>query len=142
VIRVLIAEDAQVLRETLTALLNLEDDIEVAVSLASGDEIVPAALQHRPDVAMLDIGLPGTDGLTAAADLARRLPGCRVLILTGLDVPGYREAAVRAGADGFLLKDGPAGELIDAVRAVARRAVHPARLAGQGPSDGGPGAQA
>jgi two-component system response regulator DesR len=65
-----------------------------------------------------------------------------VLILTGLDVPGYREAAVRAGADGFLLKDGPAGELIDAVRAVARRAVYPARLAGQEPGDGGPGAQA
>jgi two-component system response regulator DesR len=120
VIRVLVAEDARVLRDTLAALLDLEPDIEVAAVVASGDQIVPAALRHRPDVALLDIGLPGVDGLTAAAELAERLPGCRVLILTGLAGPGYLAAARRARVSGFLVKDQPAGELIDAVRAVAR----------------------
>ena len=108
-------------RQTLAALLGLEDDIQVAVAaVGAGDQVVPAALEHRPDVALLDIGLPEVDGLTAAAELARWLPGCRVLILTGLAAPGNLGAALRAGACGLLLKDGPAGELIDAVRAVAR----------------------
>lgn len=120
VIRVLIAEDAGVLRDTLAALLGLEAGIEVVAAVASGSQIVPAALEHRPDVALLDIGLPGVDGLTAAAELAGRLPGCRVLILTGLDDPANLGAARRAGARGFLLKDQPAGELVAAVRAVAR----------------------
>lgn len=120
VIRVLIAEDAAVLRETLAALLDLEEDIEVAATLAAGDQIMPAAVEHRPDVAVLDIALPGTDGITAAAELTARLPRCRVLILTGLDLPGNLEAAMRAGVSGFLLKDGPSHRLIAAVRAVAR----------------------
>ena len=141
VIRVLLAEDVAVVRQTLVALLGLEEDIEVAAALASGDQVVPAAVAHRPDVALLDIGLPGTDGITAAAELAGRLPGCRVLILTGLESPGNLDAAMRAGAAGFLLKDGPAGELIAAVRAVARgeRVIDPrlARLAPGG--DQGPG---
>ena len=97
VIRVLVAEDVRVARDTLVALLGLEADIEVAVAVASGDQIVPAALEHRPDVALLDIGLPGADGLTAAAELAVRLPGCRVLILTGLDASGHLGAAMRWG---------------------------------------------
>ena len=84
VIRVLVAEDTRAVRDTLTALLDLEPDIEVAGAVASGDQVVPAALAHRPDVALLDIGLPGTDGIAAAGDVARRVPGCRVLILTGL----------------------------------------------------------
>ncbi len=131
VIRVLVAEDVRVARDTLVALLGLESDIEVAVAVASGDQIVPAALEHRPDVALLDIGLPGTDGLTAAAELAVWLPGCRVLILTGLDFSGHLGAAMRAGACGFLLKDKPANELIGAVRAVARgEQVVDSRLAG------------
>lgn len=131
VIRVLVAEDVPVVRETLTALLGLEPDIEVAAAVATGEQIVPAALAHRPDVALLDIGLPGVDGLTAAAELAGRLPRCRVLILTGLEEPGHLDAALHAGARGFLLKDGPAGELIGAVRAVARgeQVIDP-RLAG------------
>ncbi len=131
VIRVLLAEDAAAVRQTLVSLLCLEEDIEVAAALASGDQIVPAALAHHPDVALLDIGLPGTDGITAAAELARRLPGCKVLILTGLESPGNLDAAMRAGVSGFLLKDGPAGELIAAVRAVAcgERVIDP-RLAG------------
>jgi hypothetical protein len=105
VIRVLVAEDVRVARDTLVALLGLEADIEVAVAVASGDQIVPAALEHRPDVALLDIGLPGTDGLTAAAELAVRLPGCRVLILTRagrLRSPGRGHArwGVRVPAQG------------------------------------------
>ncbi len=116
----LLAEDAAVVRQTLTGLLGLEPDIEVTAALASGDHIVPAALEHRPDVALLDIGLPGTSGLAAAAELARRLPACRVLILTGLESPGNLDAALRAGARGFLLKDCPSDHLIAAVRAVAR----------------------
>ncbi len=133
-VRVLVAEDVAVVRETLAALLGLEPDIQVVAAIASGDQIVPAALEHRPDVALLDIGLPGVDGLTAAAGLALRVPGCRVLILTGLEAPGNLHAARRAGVCGFLLKDGPAGELIRAVRAVARgERVTDARLAGEAP---------
>jgi two-component system, NarL family, response regulator DesR len=119
-IRVVIAEDVAELRETLAALLGLEEDIEVAAELAAGDQIMRAAREHRPDVALLDIALPGTDGITAAAQLAAELPRCRVLILTGLDMPGNLETALLAGASGFLLKEGPADELIAAVRAVAR----------------------
>jgi two-component system, NarL family, response regulator DesR len=120
VIRVLVAEDARQVRETLVALLDLEDDIEVAVAVAAGDQVVSAALRYRPDVALLDIGLPGTDGITAAAELARRLPGCRVLMLTGLAAPDALSAALRAGVSGYLLKDGSAEHLLGAVRAVAR----------------------
>ena len=126
-------------RQTLAALLGLEDDIQVAVAVGAGDQVVPAALEHRPDVALLDIGLPKVDGLTAAAELARWLPGCRVLILTGLAAPDTLGLALRAGACGLLLKDGPAGELIDAVRAVARgERVIDGRLAGQEADPGGP----
>jgi len=119
VIRVLLAEDVAVVRDTLAALLDLEPDIEVTAALASGDQIIPAALAQPPDVALLDISLPGTSGLTAAAELARNLPACKVLILTGLEAPGHLAAALRAGARGFLLKGGPAEDLIAAVRAVA-----------------------
>jgi two-component system, NarL family, response regulator DesR len=131
-IRVLIAEDVPVIRETLAALLGLELDIRVVAMMASGDQIVPAAVEHHPDVAVLDIGLPEVDGLTAAAELASRVPGCRVLILTGLEAPGNLHAARHAGVTGFLLKDGPAGELAAAVRAVARgERVIDSRLAGE-----------
>jgi two-component system response regulator DesR len=133
-IRVLVAEDVAAVRDTVVALLGLEPDIEVVTAVASGDQIVPAALRYRPDVTLLDIGLPGTDGLTAAAQLAGQLPGCRVLILTGLETTANLDAAVRAGVSGFLLKDGPADDLISAVRAVARgeRVIDP-RLAGTAP---------
>jgi two-component system, NarL family, response regulator DesR len=137
VIRVLLAEDVPVVRDTLAALLGLEPDIEVTAALASGDQIAPAALAQRPDVALLDIGLPGTSGLAAAAELARDLPGCKVLILTGLEACGNLDAALRAGARGFLLKDIPAEDLIAAVRAVARgeQVIDP-RLAGALPGPG------
>lgn len=126
-IRVLIAEDVRLLRDTLVAVLRLEDDLDVVAAAASGDEIVPAALQHRPDVAVLDIDLPGTDGLTAAAELHQRLPECRTLILTGLGKPGDLRRAIAAHAGGFMIKDAPAEQLIDAVRRVAagQRVVDP-----------------
>jgi two-component system, NarL family, response regulator DesR len=134
VISVLVAEDARQVRETLVALLSLEDDIQVAVAVAAGDQVVPAALRHRPDVALLDIGLPGTDGITVAAELARQVPGCRVLILTGTAAPSALSAALRAEVSGYLLKDGSSEHLIGAVRAVARGdRVLDDRLAGQAP---------
>lgn len=134
-IRVLVAADVAVVRETLTALLRLEPDLQVVAAVSSGDQIVPAAVEHRPDVALLDIGMPRVDGLTAAAELARQLRGCRVLILTGLEAPGNLPAARRAGVAGFLLKDGPADELIGAVRAVARgEQILDFRLEGEAPS--------
>lgn len=119
-IRVLVAEDVEVLRETLVALLELEGDIDVVVSIAEGDRIVPEALTHQPDVALLDVDLPGTDGLTAAADLHEQLPSCNVMMLIGLEAPRTRERALAAGVSGFLIKDCPADDLVDAVRRVAR----------------------
>ncbi|TDD66846.1 response regulator transcription factor [Jiangella aurantiaca] len=119
-IRVLVAEDVDILRDTLVALLQLEDDLAVAAAVAAGDRIVPAALDCRPDVALLDVDLPGVDGLTAAAELHERLPACRVLILTGLVRPDGLDRARAAGVSGFLVKDGPADDLVEAVRTVAR----------------------
>jgi two-component system response regulator DesR len=119
-IRVLIAEDMRILRDTLVALLELEDDLEVVAELGSGADVVPAALEHRPDVTVIDIDLPGADGLTAAAELRRRLPQCRTLILTALGRPGTLRRALAAQVSGFLVKDAPAQELLDAVRRVAK----------------------
>jgi two-component system response regulator DesR len=118
-VRVLIAEDMRILRDTLVALLEMEDDLEVVAALDAGDHIVITALHHQPDVAVLDIDLPGTDGLTAAAELHRRLPQCRTLILTALGRPGTLRRALDAHVSGFMVKDAPAEELIDAVRRVA-----------------------
>ena len=118
-IRVLVAEDMRILRDTLVAVLNLEDDIDVVAEVASGGEIVPRAVADRPDVAVLDIDLPGGDGLAAAAELREQCPGCRVLILTVLDRPGDLRRALAARVTGFLAKDTPAADLVDAVRRVA-----------------------
>jgi len=119
VVRVLVAEDMRILRDTLVAVLDLEDDLEVIAAVATGDRIVPAALEHRPDVAVLDIDLPVVDGLTAAAELHQKVPSCRILILTGLAQPGQLRRAVAAHVSGFLLKDAPSEELVAAVREVA-----------------------
>ena len=119
VIRVLVAEDMRILRDTLAALLNLEDDIEVIAEVTDGNAIVPTAVVRRPDVAIVDIDLPGTDGLTAAARLREQCPRCKVLILTVLGKPGNLRRALAAGAAGFLPKDTPAAELVAAVRRVA-----------------------
>lgn len=122
VIRVLVAEDTRILRETLVTLFSLEDGIEVVAQVAAGTGIVPAALEHRPDVALLDIGMPGADGLSAAAELTRRLPDCKVVVLTALETPENRRRAAAVGVSGFLLKGVPAATLIDAVRSAARPA--------------------
>ncbi|MGV9409724.1 response regulator transcription factor [Nocardia sp. NPDC003693] len=118
-IRVLVAEDMRLLRETLVAALELEDDIEIVAALDGGTAIVRTAIAERADVAIVDIDLPGVDGLTAAAELRERHPGCRVLILTALANPAHLKRAMDIGAGGFLLKDSPRHELVRAVRTVA-----------------------
>ncbi|MFJ5546586.1 response regulator [Streptomyces sp. NPDC093225] len=117
-IKVLLAEDQGMMRGALALLLGLETDIEVVAQVAAGDRIVEAALDARPDVALLDIELPGRSGLDAAADLRERCPDCRVLILTTFGRPGYLRRAMEAGAAGFLVKDGPVEELAAAIRRV------------------------
>jgi two-component system response regulator DesR len=117
-IRVLLAEDQGMMRGALALLLGLEEDIEVVAQVDRGDKIVGAALASRPDVALLDIELPGRSGLDAAADLRTEAPDCRVLILTTFGRPGYLRRAMEAGAAGFLVKDGPVEELAEAVRRV------------------------
>src|SRR5947209_3289066 len=117
-IRVLLAEDQAMVRGALAALLTLEGDIEVAAQVARGDEVVPAVLAAQPDVALLDIEMPGMDGLEAAAELRRQAPSCRVLILTTFGRPGYLRRAMESGVSGFVIKDAPAGELAVAIRRV------------------------
>lgn len=119
-IRVLIAEDMHMIRGALVALLSLEDDMEVVAELDRGDQIVDTALQARPDVAVVDIDLPGLDGLTAAEQLSQRLPECRTLVLTGLSQPGNLLRALKAHVRGFIVKDAPAETLADGVRRVAK----------------------
>jgi two-component system response regulator DesR len=116
VIRVLIAEDQAMVRGALASLLELEPDLEVVAQVARGDEVVEAALATRPDIALLDIEMPGATGLEAAEQLRAALPGCRVLILTTFGRPGYLRRAMEHGAAGFMLKDAPANELAAAIR--------------------------
>jgi len=117
-ISVLLAEDQAMVRGALVALLELEGDIQVVASVASGEEVVAAALRFRPAVALLDIELPGMDGLRAAAALRKVLPSCRVLMLTTFGRVGYLRRAMTAGVSGFLLKDAPSAELALAIRRV------------------------
>jgi two-component system, NarL family, response regulator DesR len=119
-IRVLIAEDMHLIRGALVALLALEDDLEVVAELERGDQIVDTAVATRPDVAVLDIDLPGLDGLTAAEQLHQRLPDCRTLVLTGLSQPGNLLRALKVHVRGFIVKDAPAETLANGVRRVAR----------------------
>ena len=118
-IKVLVAEDMHIVRGALVALLRLEADIEVVAEVAGGDEILAAAQASGPDVAVIDVDLPGKDGLTAAAELHEHLPQCRTLILTSLGTPGTLRKAMAAKVGGFLLKDAPAAELAGAIREVA-----------------------
>jgi two-component system response regulator DesR len=131
VIRVLLAEDQGMMRGALALLLGLEDDIEVVAQVESGDRVLAAALGARPDVALLDIEMPGRSGLDVAADLRARLPACKVLMLTTFGRPGYLRRAMEAGASGFLIKDGPVEELADAIRKVlaGQRVMDPALAA-------------
>ena len=126
-IRVLLAEDQAMVRGALVSLLGLEADIEVVADVGRGDAVLATARSAAPDVALLDIGLPGVDGLAVAELLRAELPGVRVLMLTTFNRPGYLRRAMEAGAAGFLLKDAPAAELARAIRAAhaGQRVVDP-----------------
>ncbi|WP_088318585.1 response regulator transcription factor [Kineosporia sp. R_H_3] len=117
-IRILLAEDQAMLRGALAVLLDLEPDLEVVAQVGRADEIVPAALRTAPDVALLDIELPGGNGIDAARDLLAAVPACAVVIVTTFARPGYLRRATDAGARGFLVKDGPVEGLAEAVRTV------------------------
>jgi two-component system, NarL family, response regulator DesR len=117
-IRLLLADDQAMVRGALAALLGLEPDLEVVAEVGRGDEVVEAARRSQADVALLDVEMPGLDGLTATAQLRTTLPACRVLIVTTFGRPGYLRRAMEAGAGGFVVKDTPARQLADAVRRV------------------------
>ena len=117
-VSVLLAEDQAMVRGALAALLKLEGDIEIVAEVSRGDEVVPAALRSAPDVALLDVEMPGVDGLGAAAALRERVPSCRVIILTTFGRAGYLKRAMENGAYGFLLKDAPSSELAKAIHRV------------------------
>lgn len=118
-IRLLVADDQALVRGALVALLGLESDIEVVAEVGRGDEVVDAATSALPDVALLDVDMPGIDGIAAAALLKRALPSCQILMVTTFGRPGYLRRAMQAGASGFVVKDTPARQLADAVRRVA-----------------------
>ena len=130
-IRLLLADDQALVRGALAALLTLETDLTVVAEVARGDLVVPTALEVRPDVAVLDIEMPGLDGIAATAALRSALPACRVLVVTTFGRPGYLRRAMEAGASGFLVKDAPAEHLADAIRRVhsGLRVVDPALAA-------------
>jgi two-component system response regulator DesR len=119
-VRVLLAEDQSMVREALAALLSLEGDIEVVAQVSRGDEVLQAVLEHRVQVAVLDIEMPGMTGIEAAALVKRQSPATKVVIATTFGRPGYLRRAMEAGADAFLVKDAPAAELAQAVRRVLR----------------------
>ncbi|HEV3274404.1 MAG TPA: response regulator transcription factor [Candidatus Dormibacteraeota bacterium] len=136
-IHVLIAEDQGMVRGALATLLALEEDIDVVAQCSRGDEVVAAALAAHPDVALLDIEMPGLDGLQAAALLHQALPACTIIILTTFGRPGYLRRAMEAGATGFVVKDGPADQLAISIRrAVAGERVIDTALAAAALSDG------
>jgi two-component system, NarL family, response regulator DesR len=118
-IRLLLADDQELVRSALAALLSLEEDFEVVASVGRGDEVVAAAKAHHPDVALLDVEMPGIDGLAAAAVLAQEVPTCRSLIVTTFGRPGYLRRAIESCALGFVVKDAPAENLAWAIRRVA-----------------------
>ncbi len=117
-IRVLVAEDQSMVRGALRALLDLEEDITVVAEVGRGDQVLAAAREHAPDVALLDIEMPGQDGVEAARELAAELPAVRAVVLTTFGRPGFLRRAMEVGAAGFLVKDAPVAELARAIRAV------------------------
>jgi two-component system response regulator DesR len=131
VIRVLLAEDQEMVRAALAALLDLEPDIEVVAQVGRGDEVVAAVREHRVQVALLDIEMPGADGLTAAGELHAQVPECRIVVLTTFGRPGYLRRAMESGVQAFLVKDSPAAKLSDAIRRVlaGERVIDPALAA-------------
>jgi two-component system response regulator DesR len=130
-IRLLLADDQALVRGALATLLGLEPDMEVVAEVGRGDEVVAAARESRPDVALLDVEMPGLDGIAATADLHDALPAVRVLIVTTFGRPGFLRRALQAGANGFVVKDTPARQLAEAVRRVhaGLRVVDPALAA-------------
>jgi two-component system response regulator DesR len=136
-IRILLAEDQGMIRGALAALLAFERDLEVVAEVSTGDEVLAAAREHHPDVALLDIEMPGMDGIEAAAALRRDVPDCTPLILTTFGRPAYLRRAMDAGAGGFLVKDAPAERLANAIRraAAGERVVDP-ELAAEALADG------
>ncbi|MEW9532450.1 response regulator transcription factor [Microbispora sp. NPDC049125] len=130
-IRVLLAEDQALVRGALAAMLSLEPDIEVVAQVASGDEVLDSARRSRPDVALIDVQMPGKDGLEAALELRSALPSCRVVICTTFGRPGYFARAMENGASGFVVKDSAPEHLVDTVRRVhaGLRVVDPALAA-------------
>ena len=139
-IRLLLADDQALVRGALTALLNLEPDLDVVSEVGTGDAVVPAVLEHRPDVALLDVEMPGLDGISATAAVRAAAPETKVLIVTTFGRPGFLRRALQAGASGFVVKDTPASQLADAVRRIHQglRVVDPALatdslLAGESP---------
>ncbi len=136
-IRILLADDQATVRGALAALLRLEKDIEVVAEVGRADDVLKAAMEKKPDVALLDIEMPGGDGLDAAAVLRKELPSCRVLMLTTFGRPGYLRRAMESGAVGFLTKDMPAAQLASAIRrTVAGERVIDPQLAIDALSDG------
>jgi two-component system response regulator DesR len=119
-IRVLLAEDQSMVREAIAALLGLEGDIAVVAQVSRGDQVLAAAREHQVDVALLDIEMPGMNGIDAAAGLRAALPQVKVVIVTTFGRPGYLRRAMEYGADAFLVKDAPAARLADAIRRVLR----------------------
>ncbi|MFJ6536561.1 response regulator [Paenarthrobacter sp. NPDC091711] len=130
-IRLVIADDQALVRGALAALLGLEPDIEVVAELGDGIGVADAVVEYSADVAMLDVEMPGLDGISAAAAVRRAAPSCRVLMVTTFGRPGYLRRAMQAGASGFVVKDTPARQLAEAVRRVHRglRVVDPALAA-------------
>lgn len=118
VIRLLLADDQVLVRDALASLLDLEDDVEVVARVSRGDEVAGAVAQHRPEVCLLDIEMPGLDGIATCAEVTRRFPDVRVLMVTTFGRPGYLRRALDAGASGFVVKDIPGSQLVDAVRRV------------------------
>jgi two-component system response regulator DesR len=121
-IRLLLADDQALVRGALAALLNLEEDLEVVAEVGRGDEVVAEARRVRPDVALLDVEMPGLDGIAATTALRAAVPACRILVVTTFGRPGYLRRAMAAGASGFVVKDTPARQLAEAVRRRRRRA--------------------
>lgn len=118
VIRLLLADDQVLIRQALAALLDLEPDLTVVAEVGTGEAVLPAVREHRPDVCLVDIEMPGIDGIAACRQVTAAAPGTRVLIVTTFGRPGYLRRALEAGARGFIVKDTPASQLVDAVRRV------------------------